>query len=592
MAAINMTVKQQLAEYFKCKTDPSYFVEKYVILEIPGKNVNLMMYKPQKKFLMSLLHDHHCVALKSRQIGISTITQAFITYIFTFYKNVVVGVVSRSGAESTDFCRKTMAIIRNLPDWIRPKFTKEAEQTFILDNGCKFYAAQVNAGKPEGLLRGKSITVAVIDEASHIGKIDEAFSGLGPALLKSQKVAHQNNVPYGTIVISTPNKTTGIGKWYWQQWKNAQEVDTLFTPHRIHWKDIKEFREDPTWYKQQCEILGNIQWKIDQELEMKFLSSQDSYFPSDTIEALNNCIKDPISILNVNKHKLMQYEIPNMDKFYLIGIDTASAAGEDYSAIQVIDYETFNQVAEFREKLRVDDFCKVIELVNRVYRTNMMVVEANSYGNQVVEYLTRTGVSYNMYTQKLKNIQNSRKTKYRYGLWTGPQTRPLMFDALYTFIQENPEIVRSPRTSLDLIGLITKPNGRVEAEEGEHDDLALALAFCAYVKMYDPPLGMNSTFMQKNLVSDIMDTVGMNFEREVINPEIFDLPTEKEEGSLNEIEKTNKLIHNHIKKNLHTLLQNGTTIDITKILGFNTASKERNNKYNIPTPIDQRQIKK
>jgi len=568
-------VKQKLAEYFKCKKDPLYFIETYVQLEMVGGNKLMKMYEPQKKLLRTLLLDHHLVALKSRQIGISTLIQAYICYVFTFYKNVVVGIVSRDGPEATDFCKKTISMLQNLPDFIRPKFTKDTEQTFILDNGCKFYASQVNDSKPGGLFRGKSITIAVIDEAAFIRKIDEAYTGMAPSLFKSQSVAKQNNVPYGTIIISTPNRTVGIGKWYYQQWKQAWETDSIFKPCKIHWKEIKEFADDPMWYKIQCELLGNVQWKIDQELEMKFIASSDSFLPSEVVLKLNDSEKDPIAILNINGYDFYQYAKPDHNKFYLIGVDTASASGLDYSALQVVDYETLEQCAEFKDKMRVDEFCKLIDLVNKVYPNNMIVVENNSYGNQVVEFLTQTGSFYRMYQQEQKNV-NKKSTKYRYGLYTGPQTRPLIIDALYTTILEDPNIIKGKRTILELIGLVNKENGRVEADEGENDDLSFAYAFCCYVKLYDPPLGMASQFIHKNLADQIVDITAMNFDKQSFNPEIYELPTEIQDDKIGASEKTNKLIHRHIKKNLLKIMnEDGPNIDISKILGFNISTGER-----------------
>ena len=575
-------VKQQLQEYFKCKRDPIYFIENYVQLELPGGNQLMKMYKPQKRFLRTLLADHHVIALKSRQIGISTLAQAYIVYTCTFYKNAVIGVVSRDGAESTDFCRKVMSMLQNLPPFLRPKFKKDTEQTFILDNGCKFYASQVNASNPGALFRGKAITIAVIDEAAFINKVDEAYTGMAPALMKSQKVAASKGVPFGTLIISTPNRTVGMGKWYYQRWAQAQERETIFVPEKIHWTQVKEFRDDPNWYKTQCELLGNIQWKIDQELEMKFVASSNSFFDSDIILKLNDSEEEPRSVLNVNRYQLRQYVQPDPNKFYLIGVDTASEAGPDYSAIQVVDYETFEQCAEFKDHLRVDEFCKVIDLVNKIYPNNMLVVESNSYGNQVVEFLTQTGTYYRMYQQKNKNSKNANAnaSRYKYGLYTGPQTRPLIVDALYTCIKEDPGLIKAQRTILELIGLIVKGNGRVEADEGEHDDLSFALGFCAYVKLYDPPIGMATQFMHTNIVDQIVDTVGMNFDNEVFNSEIYGLSTEAGEDSIGANEKSNRLIHNHIKSNLHGMMgQDGSTIDISKILGFNSVTGERSGQY-------------
>ena len=578
MASQTLSSEQlfKVKEYLKCKKDPIYFIENYAELPVVGGNQKIKLYEPQKDFLLSLIKDHHVIALKSRQIGISTLTQLYVLYSFVFYKNVVAGCVSRSGPESTDFCRKVISLLKTIPLWIRPIFTKETEQTFILDNGCQFHASQVNEGKPESLFRGKSLTILIIDEASHISKIDEAFTGCAPALFKSQKSAKTNGVPYSTIIISTPNKTVGSGRWYYEQWKSARSNESIFKPKKIHWTDVEEFKNDPDWYKTQCQILGNIKWKIDQELEMQFIASEDSFFPGDTITELNKSIIKPLSIINIDKWELYQFERVNQDKFVLIGIDTAPKHGIDNSSIQVVDFETFNQIAEFKSKLRVDDFINVIYLINKIYPNNLIIPESNSYGNQVCEALTKSGTFYNLYKQKVVNVESHKKSnRFRYGIYTGPQTRPLMIDALYTYITEDPHIVKSERTILELVGLARSSTGKVEAEYGEHDDLAMALAFCAYVKLYDPPLGMGKNFISRQTTEEVGQIASWNDET-VISPGLIDLNSvDEDEDRVERVERSNKLINSHIKRNFDKILQGGNTIDITKLFDFNKDKEKK-----------------
>jgi len=74
----------------------------------------------------------------------------------------------------------------------------------------------VNPNAPDKTLRGKALTFLVIDEAAFVHHIDTAWTSLVPALSTSQMQARKANVPYGTVVLSTPNKTVGIGEWYFR----------------------------------------------------------------------------------------------------------------------------------------------------------------------------------------------------------------------------------------------------------------------------------------------------------------------------------------------------------------------------------------
>jgi hypothetical protein len=120
-----------------------------------------------------------------------------------------------------------------------------------------------------------------------------------------------------------------------------------------------------------------------------------------------------------------------------------------------------------------------------------------------------------------------------------------------------------------LIGLARNNNGKVEHEEGEHDDLAMALAFCAYVKLYDPPLGMGKTLLNKETTEEFQNITSWNDEQ-TISPDLIDLHNiDDNEDYVDRVERSNKLINNHIHKNFDKILQNGNVIDITKLFEWN-----------------------
>ena len=499
---LNSEQASQIEEYFKCKNDLIYFITHMVMIPAPGGDKLFDLYDRQRDYLNFVQEEKHTIILKSRQVGASTCIQAWCAWICTFFENAVIGVVSKSGSESSDFAKKTMDMIDKLPDWIKPEFTKRTQQSFILKNGCQFHAAAVSPANPENLLRGKSLTVAIIDECAFINYMDRAMTGFAPALFKAQQTARLNGVPYGTVIISTPNKTTGVGKWYFDMWRKAEKGTVAYKPFKLHWSQIPQFAEDPDWYKNQCAILGNVKWRIEQELNCAFVSDDSSFFDTDTVSKLNKIDNEVKSVTTINGYDLKHYTIVDKDKFYLIGIDTASVAGTDSSTIWIMDYETNEQVAEFQEKLRVDDFCPIIEQVCKIFPNNLIIPECNSYGNQVCEYLSRKG-TFNVYQTKTQGTG-----KYRYGLYTNPMNRPLIIDALYTMVTENTECVKSRNTALELISLVDYGNGKIAADEGEHDDLCMAFAFCCYVKLYDPPrtlLSRTTTKEEKEFLDDIVN---------------------------------------------------------------------------------------
>jgi len=520
---------QYVAEFLKCRASFNYFCNNYVYLELPGKDVLFRPYAKQTELIDLINLKRYVLVLKSRQIGISTVVQAYAAWLTTFYDNVVIGIISKDGAEATDFARVIRGMVEKLPDWMKPPggllgrgFAKRTERSFILTNGSKAYASPVNPNAPDKTLRGKAITFLVIDEAAFVNYISTAWTSMVPALSTNQMQARKAGIPYGTVVLSTPNKTVGIGQWYFERYMNCISHDDIFTPFVIHWKMIPELANDPSWYNTQCALFDYDQKRIAQELELKFLPTEGSFFEADTVEAMQNSCVEPIDKIKIFNGEVWKFQNSVPKKHYIMGVDTAPEHGNDKSAITVWDYETLEQVWEYQGKCKVLDFVKVVKVAATEY-PGTIVVESNSYGNQVVEHLNASEYSYMLYKEK-RGVNTIVP-----GLSTNAKTRPLMIDALYSYMTQYPESVKSQRLALELTGLVSKSSGKVEADTGCHDDIALSAAVCMYVRKYDPPMMIDSTRFG-GLSSEMQDIMNMN----------DDSPS---------ISFTNKDIMRHVKEN-------------------------------------------
>ena len=520
-----------IEEYLQCRTSFDYFCTHYVYLELPGKDVLLNPYGKQTELIDLIEKRKFVLVLKSRQIGISTIIQAYAAWLVTFFANTVVGIISKDGKEATTFARTIRGIIEKLPDWMKPPkgllgrgFAKRAEQSFILTNGAKVYAEPVNPNRPENTLRGKAVTLLVIDEAAFVSRIDTAWTSMVPSLSTNQMHARKMGVPFGTVVLSTPNKTVGIGQWYFKRYNNAITNDDIFKPFVIHWRMIPELADDPHWYSTQCALFDHDKRKIAQELELKFLPTEGSFFDAETVEIMQNSVQKPIQTSKIFNGTIWKFAERELNTHYIIGVDTAPEHGEDKSAITVWNYKTLEQVWEYQGKCKVLDFVKVIKVAGTEYPGTIVVETTGGYGNQVVEHLNMSELSIMLYKEK-----RGANTLVP-GLSNNTKTRPLMIDALYSYMTEFPESVKSERLALELTGLISKANGRVEADIGCHDDLALATACCMYVRKYDPPLliGTEEFSVAGAMMKDIME---YNIDRK-------------------HLEMTDQSIMNHVKDNL------------------------------------------
>jgi len=406
-----LTKTEQVNEFIKCKNSFDYYCRNYVYIEIPGGDILLQPYGKQTEIINFLQKEKHIICLKSRQIGISAIIQSYCSWLAVFFDNTIIGIISKDAPEATVFARTIRGIIEKLPDWMKPKkgisglgFDKYSEQSFILTNGSKVFASTVNPNAPEKTLRGKAITFLVIDEAAFIKYVDRAWTAIVPALSTSHKHARASKVPFGTAIISTPNKTIGVGAWFYNKYTRAvskvgEDIIGSLRPFIIHWKQIPELANDPNWYLTQCEMFDNDQRKIEQELELKFLPSGGSFFDEKTSLALQNVSTEPIETMKLFNGEIWVFAKPIEGRYYIHGVDTAPEHGIDNSAHTIWDYETLEQVWEYQGKLPVKDFEKVVKFGIAQY-PGTLVVESNSYGNQIVESIDGGDYTHMLYREK------------------------------------------------------------------------------------------------------------------------------------------------------------------------------------------------
>ena len=498
-------VEWYVEEYIRCKESFDYFCRRYIYLELAGGDELFSPYKKQSELIDKIEENHDVLVLKSRQVGISTTIQAYAAYMLNFFENTTIGIISKDGRESTDFARSIRGMIEKLPLWMKPKngkmgdsFDKKAEQSFILSNGSKLFTATVNPQAPNKTLRGKALNFLIIDECAFINKLDEAFESLVSAMATARKQAMKTNSKYGCVILSTPNKTTGPGAWFFSKYTRAMSGEGMFKPFIIHWKDIPELANDPHWFQNQCKFFDGDQRKIEQELELKFLPSSGSFFDEQTCLKVQESCVEPIEKFKLFNGEIWTFEKPIPGKHYIIGVDTATEFGGDKSAITVWDYENLNQVWEYQGKCKVIEFIKVVKYCTAQYN-GTIVIENNSVGNHVMEEISNSEFSIMMYKEKRG------ENKLVPGLSNNMKTRPLMIDSLYSYITQFPEIVRSKRLAMELIGLISKSNGRVEADTGTNDDIAISTALCFYVRKYDPPLFIDSNSYAQNMFTNILD---------------------------------------------------------------------------------------
>lgn len=478
MARRQANKKYIVGEIAKCVRDPVYFLNTYGYVRHPKQGrVKLTLYDFQEETLRAFQENRFNIILKSRQLGLSTITAGYIAWMISFYGGREIVVVADKQTTAQNFVRKVKFFIKALPDWLRPVIIIDNQGSIEMKNGSKITAVATtsDAGRSEAL------SLLVIDEAAIVDskKVDDLWAAALPTL----------SLGGNGIIISTPK---GVGNFYHQQWEKAVSKENDFNPIKLHWSQHPiynagmSFDDDGNltspWYEEQKRAMGSKK-KVAQELDCAFLGSGDNVIEEEYIQKAETKVWRPRTIAGFDNN-LWIWEDPIEGEEYLVCADVARGDGGDYSACHVIKVSNKEQVAEYRGKLPPDMYAKFLYQLGMDYNQALMAVEANSIGYatclKIVE-LKYPNIFYStpgyFNTRNRKKLEKALKDPQQMvpGFQTTSTTRPLAVTQLEQEIRNGTFIVHSTRLVSEFRTFIWL-NGKAEAMNGYNDDLCLAAA--------------------------------------------------------------------------------------------------------------------
>ena len=102
MAIVNK--QKQIKEIVRCGKDPVYFINKYLKIQHPTRGlISFDTYPFQHECLQKFVDHRFNVILKSRQLGISTLTAAYAVWLAAFYKDKNVLIIATKLAVAQNF---------------------------------------------------------------------------------------------------------------------------------------------------------------------------------------------------------------------------------------------------------------------------------------------------------------------------------------------------------------------------------------------------------------------------------------------------------------------------------------------------------
>ena len=466
-------LKQIIAdEYIKCAKDPVHFMRKYCKIQHPTRGkINFDLFPFQEKSLTQFAQSDYNIILKSRQLGISTLTAGYALWSMVFNQDFNALVIAIKQDTAKNLVTKIRVMHENLPSWLKGKILEDNKLSLRLANGSQVKA--VSSSPDAG--RSEALSLLVIDEAAFIDGIDEIWTSAQQTLATGGRC----------IALSTPN---GVGNWFHKTWTKAENGENKFKTIRLHWTVHPE--RDQKWRDEQDVILGADQ--AAQECDCDFISSGNSVVPGVLLEWYrSNMVQEPVERRG-HDSAYWVWEYPNYTRSYVVVADVARGDGADYSTFHVIDVESVTQVAEYKAQIGVKEFGNMLVNVATEYNEALLVIENANIGWAAIQPAVDRGYKNLYYTYKHEGVVDpdiqlrkgydiKDKSQMVPGFTTSARTRPLLISKLDIYFREKACTVRSSRLIDELFVFVWK-GSRPEAQTGYNDDLVMAFSIAMYIR--------------------------------------------------------------------------------------------------------------
>jgi len=506
---------EQLKEYVKIQKDVPYSLKTYLTTydNTQKKYVPLELFPDQIQLINDYEKYNENITRKYRQAGVSTVTAAWISrrlQLASPDNPERVLVIANKRDTAIEMANKIRHFLDQWPEWINVGFhpDKNSESRFRLNNGCEVKAVATSADA----LRGYTPTILVFDEAAYIEAGDDFWAASMASLSTGGKI----------ILISTPNgydpiyygvydqAIRGINdfhitdlRWFKDprytkdlRWVKCGDIahymlnreqyddnECVLTDFDIN--DYNKLLEDgykpfSSWFESMSKKFKYDRRKIAQELECDFLGSGDGVIPGEIQQNIaKNMVKEPNE--KYMQGTFWQWKEPVQGHRYIMGVDVSRGDSEDFSSINIIDFDEREQVAEYIGKIPPDELASVAYKWAILYEAFIVIDITGGMGIATSRKLQEMNYK-NLFIDGVntKNIweYNSKAMDKIPGI-NFNNKRSQIIGAFEEQLRKG-FIIRSARL-LNELNTFVYVNGRADHMKGAHDDAIMSMSMALFV---------------------------------------------------------------------------------------------------------------
>jgi len=495
---IKQTIKR---EYLNCAQSPVHFMRKYCKIQHPTKGkIKFDLYDFQENMLTDFKENQYNIILKSRQLGISTLSAGYSLWLMLFHQDKNILVIAKDKDTAKNLVTKVRVMYENIPSWLKTTVDEDNKLSLRFKNGSQIKA--LSASPESG--RSEALSLLILDEAAFIDSIDTIWAA------SQQTLATGGNC----IALSTPN---GVGNWFHKMWVGAEEKTNPFNTIKLHWTNHPD--RDEKWRKAQDVALGPS--LAAQECDADFLTSGQSVVDPVILQWYKeNMVKEPVEKTGFDRN-LWIWKQPDYSKDYIVVADVARGDGGDYSACQIFDVEEVEQVAEYKGQLSTTDYGHFLIDIATKYNDALLIVENNNIGWATLQTIIDRNYKNLFYQSKdLKyiDVEHQMQNKYRAedrgmvaGFATTMKTRPLVIAKMEEYTREKMVKLYSSRLIDELFVFIYKStmlNSKAEAMDGYNDDLVMSYALGLWIRDTALRLRKDKDDLQRAMMGSLIKNNG------------------------------------------------------------------------------------
>lgn len=448
-------------EWERCRRWPDFWIAKYVKIYDPKLKdwIKFDLWDIQKELMALLLKERLSVILKARQLGFTWLVLALILHASIFAPVATSLVFSRREEDARYLLgeERLRGMFRRLPEWMRPKVTRNDANTWGLANGSVVRCFPTNAGD------SYTATLAFVDEADLCPDLGKLLLAVKPTIDAGGRMILLSKVDKNYPESEFKKIYTGGVGWA-----------TFFAP----WSSRPD--RDEAWYASQSADILNRTGSLDDLHENYPATVAEALTPRAFSKRLAPAWLQQafhqLSGLTVLPPEapslpgLVVYELPKAGAKYAIGGDPAEGnPTSDDSATDVIDVGSGKQVATIAGRFQPSVFGSYIAQLSSWYSRAAAMIERNNHGHAVLMWLEA-----NAKHVKILNGEDGKPG------WLSSQLgKVLLYDMAADALRNNEVWIHNLTTFSQLASI---DGSTLRAPEGQHDDRADAFALACVAR--------------------------------------------------------------------------------------------------------------